>query len=338
MGQLYCFMCVTIKLFVMDKKLVTLIVPCYNETAALSYLYAELQRVTAELSAYRWEFLFINDGSKDDTLMQIEALSKQDERVSYIDLARNFGKENAMLAGFDYAQGDCAILMDADLQDPPSLIDEMLLYWEEGYDDVYARRRNRGKESWLRKMFSLTFYKILNKSTRFDVLENVGDFRLLDRKCILALQRLRESERYTKGLFCWIGFRKKEIIFDRADREHGESHWSFWQLFSLAIEGIVSFTTAPLRLATILGSMVAFFAICFLMWVILKALIWGDPVAGYPSLLSVILFLGATQLIAIGILGEYIGRIFLQTKERPVYLIREYHSRIKLEEDKTETK
>lgn len=320
----------------MDKKLVTLIVPCYNETAALSYLYAELQRVTAELSAYRWEFLFINDGSKDDTLMQIEALSKQDERVSYIDLARNFGKENAMLAGFDYAQGDCAILMDADLQDPPSLIDEMLLYWEEGYDDVYARRRNRGKESWLRKMFSLTFYKILNKSTRFDVLENVGDFRLLDRKCILALQRLRESERYTKGLFCWIGFRKKEIIFDRADREHGESHWSFWQLFSLAIEGIVSFTTAPLRLATILGSMVAFFAICFLMWVILKALIWGDPVAGYPSLLSVILFLGATQLIAIGILGEYIGRIFLQTKERPVYLIREYHSRIKLEEDKTE--
>lgn len=336
MGQLYCFMCVTIKLFVMDKKLVTLIVPCYNETAALSYLYAELQRVTAELSGYRWEFLFINDGSKDDTLMQIEALSKQDERVSYIDLARNFGKENAMLAGFDYAQGDCAILMDADLQDPPSLIDEMLLCWEEGYDDVYARRRNRGKESWLRKMFSLTFYKILNKSTRFDVLENVGDFRLLDRKCILALQRLRESERYTKGLFCWIGFRKKEIIFDRADREHGESHWSFWQLFSLAIEGIVSFTTAPLRLATILGSMVAFFAICFLMWVILKALIWGDPVAGYPSLLSVILFLGATQLIAIGILGEYIGRIFLQTKERPVYLIREYHSRIKLEEDKTE--
>lgn len=322
----------------MDKKLVTLIVPCYNETAALSYLYAELQRVTAELSAYRWEFLFINDGSKDDTLMQIEALSKQDERVSYIDLARNFGKENAMLAGFDYAQGDCGILMDADLQDPPSLIDEMLLYWEEGYDDVYARRRNRGKESWLRKMFSLTFYKILNKSTRFDVLENVGDFRLLDRKCILALQRLRESERYTKGLFCWIGFRKKEIIFDRADREHGESHWSFWQLFSLAIEGIVSFTTAPLRLATILGSMVAFFAICFLIWVILKALIWGDPVAGYPSLLSVILFLGATQLIAIGILGEYIGRIFLQTKERPVYLIREYHSRIKLEEDKTETK
>lgn len=336
MGQLYCFMCVTIKLFVMDKKLVTLIVPCYNETAALSYLYAELQRVTAELSGYRWEFLFINDGSKDDTLMQIEALSKQDERVSYIDLARNFGKENAMLAGFDYAQGDCAILMDADLQDPPSLIDEMLLCWEEGYDDVYARRRNRGKESWLRKTFSLTFYKILNKSTRFDVLENVGDFRLLDRKCILALQRLRESERYTKGLFCWIGFRKKEIIFDRADREHGESHWSFWQLFSLAIEGIVSFTTAPLRLATILGSMVAFFAICFLIWVILKALIWGDPVAGYPSLLSVILFLGATQLIAIGILGEYIGRIFSQTKERPVYLIREYHSRIKLEKDKAE--
>lgn len=307
-----------------QKKWVTIIAPCYNESASLPFLYSELCRITSTLPHYRWEFLFIDDGSKDDTLAQITTLSAQDEKVSYVALSRNFGKENAMLAGFDYAQGDCAILIDADLQDPPSLIEEMLHHWEQGYDDVYARRRSRGKESWTRKKLSLAFYRILNKSTRFDVLENVGDFRLLDRKCITALQHLRESERYTKGLFCWIGFRKKEILFDRADREHGESHWNFWQLLGLAIEGIVSFTTTPLRFATILGSLIALWALCFLVWIVFKALVWGDPVAGYPTLLSVILFLGAMQLLAIGVLGEYIGRIFNQTKERPVYLVQEY--------------
>lgn len=307
-----------------QKKWVTIIAPCYNESASLPFLYSELCRITSTLPHYRWEFLFIDDGSKDDTLAQITTLSAQDEKVSYVALSRNFGKENAMLAGFDYAQGDCAILIDADLQDPPSLIEEMLHHWEQGYDDVYARRRSRGKESWTRKKLSLAFYRILNKSTRFDVLENVGDFRLLDRKCITALQHLRESERYTKGLFCWIGFRKKEILFDRADREHGESHWNFWQLLGLAIEGIVSFTTTPLRFATILGSLIALWALCFLVWIVFKALVWGDPVAGYPTLLSVILFLGAMQLLAIGVLGEYIGRIFNQTKERPIYLVQEY--------------
>ena len=217
------------------------------------------------------------------------------------------------------------IIMDADLQDPPSLIPDMVSFWEEGYDDVYARRKNRGKESWLRKTFSLTFYKILQKSTRFEVLENVGDFRLLDRCCINALIRLRETERYTKGMFCWIGFRKKEIQFDRGDRVAGESNWNFLSLFNLAIEGITSFTTVPLRFASILGAIVATWAVCYMIWIFVKTLIWGDPVAGYPTMMTVILFLGGVQLLALGIIGEYLGRVFNESKRRPVYIAREYN-------------
>jgi glycosyltransferase involved in cell wall biosynthesis len=217
------------------------------------------------------------------------------------------------------------IIIDADLQDPPSLIPEMIKYWEEGYKDVYAKRENRGRESWLRKQFSLMFYRILDHATRFDILQNVGDFRLLDRQCIEALKKLRESERYTKGLFCWIGFEKKEIIFNRNDRVAGESKWSFWNLFNLAIEGITSFTTTPLRFSTILGTITAFGALCFIIFYISKTLIFGDPVQGFTTLVSVMLFLGGVQLLCIGILGEYIGRIYIETKKRPTYLASEYN-------------
>ena len=199
----------------------------------------------------------------------------------------------------------------------------MLEYWEQGYEDVYAKRANRGKESWLRKQFSLLFYRILDHSIRFDVLQNVGDFRLLDRKCIEALRELRESERYTKGMFCWIGFKKKEVVFDRGDRAAGESNWNFWSLFNLAIEGITSFTTAPLRFATVLGSVIAFFAFCFFLFYVGKKLIVGDPVQGFTTLAAIMLFLGGIQLLTIGILGEYIGRIFNETKRRPVYMVGE---------------
>ncbi len=274
---------------------------------------------------YEWEVLFVNDGSKDNTMAVIKALRVADSRISYVNLSRNFGKENAMLAGFDYVTGDCMVIIDADLQDPPSLIPEMLKYWEEGYEDVYAKRANRGKESWLRKQFSLLFYKILDHSTRFDVLQNVGDFRLLDRCCINALKQLRESERYTKGMFCWIGFKKKEIVFDRADRVAGESNWNFWSLFNLAIEGITSFTTAPLRFATVCGFIIAFIAFCMMLFYGIKTLVWGDPVQGFTTLIVVTLFLGGVQLFSIGILGEYIGRIFNETKKRPTYLVSEYN-------------
>lgn len=310
----------------LSPKTVTLIIPCYNESASLPFLYEALQRHAEQLPQYAWEFLFINDGSEDDTLAQIKRYAATDRRISFLDLSRNFGKEHAMLAGFDHARGDCAVMLDADLQDPPSLIAEMLQYWEQGYEDVYARRRERGEESWLRRKSSLLFYRLLNKSTRFDLLENVGDFRLLDRKCLQALRQLRESERYTKGLYCWIGFKKKEILFDRGSRQHGKTHWNFWQLAGLAFNGFIGFTTFPLRIATIVGSLVALWALGFFLWVLIKASVWGDPVAGYPTLISVVLFLGAVQLICIGILGEYVGRIFTQTKERPVYLVREYFS------------
>lgn len=277
-------------------KKVSILIPCYNEEKSLPLLYDELKKLMDNGKEYAWEVLFVNDGSHDKTLDFIKQKRVVDKRINYLNLSRNFGKENAMLAGFDYVTGDCMVIMDADLQDPPSLIPEMLQYWEQGYQDVYAKRESRGKESWLRKRFSLAFYWILDKSTRFDVLRNVGDFRLLDRRCINALRQLRESDRYTKGMFCWIGYKKKEIDFDRGDRIAGESNWNFISLFNLAIEGICSFTTIPLRFATIVGILIAFIAFCFLIFYVSKTLLWGDQVRGFTTLISVMLFLGGYNL------------------------------------------
>ena len=307
-----------------NNKIVSLLIPCYNEELSLPHLYEEISNILDNLEKYSFELFFINDGSRDKTLSIIKELHQKDNRVSYVNLSRNFGKENAMLSGFDLVQGDCMIIMDADLQDPPSLIPEMLEYWEQGYQDVYAKRANRGKESWLRRNLSLLFYKILDHSTRFEILQNVGDFRLLDRKCIDALRQMRESERYTKGMFCWIGYRKKEIVFDRGDRVAGNSNWNFWALLNLAIEGITSFTTTPLRFASISGFFIAIIAFGFLLFYLIKTLIYGDPVQGFPTLVTIILFLGGIQLLCLGILGEYIGRIFNETKQRPTYLIEQY--------------
>ena len=306
-------------------KKVSILIPCFNEEQSLPLLYPELKKLMDSKTMYDWEVLFINDGSKDNTLNIIKALRSADCRISYVNLSRNFGKENAMLAGFDYVTGDCMVIMDADLQDPPSLIPQMLEYWEQGYQDIYARRANRGKESWLRKKFSLLFYRILDNSTRFDILQNVGDFRLLDRQCIDALTQLRESERYTKGMFCWIGYRKKEVVFDRGDRIAGESNWNFWSLFNLAIEGITSFTTAPLRFASIAGFIIAVITFLYALYFLTKTLLIGDPVPGFTTLIVVVLFLGGIQLMAIGVLGEYIGRIFNESKNRPTYLANEYN-------------
>jgi glycosyltransferase involved in cell wall biosynthesis len=289
----------------------------------------ELKKVIDTLSQYIWEILFVNDGSKDKTLEVIKELRTKDERVNYIDLSRNFGKENAMLAGFDYATGDCMIIMDADLQHPPHIITDMLAKWEEGFDDVYAKRLTRGKESWLRKKMSLFFYKILQRSTRIEMLPNVGDFRLLDRKCINALKQLRESERYTKGLFCWIGFKKTFVEFQQKERVAGNSSWNFINLLGLGVEGIVSFSTSPLRISTILGLIVSMMAIMYMICIIIKAIFWGETVAGYPTILSCILFLGGIQLLCLGIIGEYIARIFNESKNRPIYMVREYNGLFK---------
>lgn len=308
-----------------QKKKVSILVPCYNEEKSLPLLYPELKKLMDGLTRYDWEVLFVNDGSMDKTENIICQLRNDDSRINYVNLSRNFGKENAMLAGFDYVTGDSMVIIDADLQDPPSLIPQMLEYWEQGYEDVYAKRADRGRESFVRKQFSLLFYRILESTTRFEVLQNVGDFRLLDRCCIDALCQLRESERYTKGMFCWIGYKKKEIVFNRGDRVAGESNWNFFSLFNLAIEGITSFTTAPLRFASIVGAIIAFGSICFLFYYLLKTLIVGDPVQGFTTIISFMLFLGGTQLLCIGILGEYIGRIFNETKNRPTYIVHDYN-------------
>ena len=304
-------------------KAITVLVPCYNEQDSLPALSEALKSLMGQLPQYEWEVLLVNDGSKDNTISIIKEIRKEDKRFCYIDLSRNFGKENAMLAGFDYARGDAIIILDADLQDPPTLIPEMINWWEEGYDDVYAKRKTRGQESWLRKKLSITYYSLLQKTTKIDILQNVGDFRLLDRKCIEELKKLRESERYTKGMFCWIGFKKKEVLFDRDDRVGGKSSFNLFKLTNLAIEGITSFTIAPLRISTIMGLIVSMFAFIYMVFVLLKAIIYGDPVQGYPTLMTVILFLGGVQLLSLGIIGEYLGKVFNETKNRPVYVINE---------------
>ena len=306
-------------------KKISILIPCYNEEKSLPLLYPELVKLMDANQDYEWELMFVNDGSRDNTLQELIRLRQQDKRVNYVDLSRNFGKETAMLAGFDYVTGDCMIIIDADLQHPPTLIPDMIKLWEQGYDDVYAKRKTRGKESWLRKRLSLQFYKILQSSSRFDVLQNVGDFRLLDRSCINALKRMRESERYTKGMYCWIGFKKKEIEFVQGDRVAGESSWNYRGLFSLAIDGITSFTNAPLRISTIVGFIVSMFAFLYMIYVFIKALIYGDPVQGYPTLVILILFLGGIQLLSLGIIGEYIGRIYNETKNRPDYIVRVFN-------------
>ena len=306
---------------------VTILIPCYNEEQSLPLLYEQLSTLTDNHQEYEWEILFVNDGSKDNTIQLIKQLSQQDSRIAYVDLSRNFGKEAAMLAGFDYATGDCMVIMDADLQDPPELVTQMLSYWKEGYDDVYAKRTTRGKESWLRKTLTMTYYRLLKHTSRIDILENVGDFRLLDRKCIEALKELRESERYTKGMFCWIGFNKKEILFNRGDRACGNSSFNFIKLFNLAIEGITSFTTSPLRISSILGIIISCIAFIYMCYILAKTLIWGDPVQGFPTLIVIILFLGGVQLLSLGIIGEYLARIFNETKNRPIYVVKEYKGR-----------
>ena len=306
-------------------KKISILIPCYNEEKSLPLLYPELVKLMDGNPAYEWELMFVNDGSADGTLQVLQRLRSQDQRVNYVDLSRNFGKENAMLAGFDHVTGDCMVISDADLQHPPTLIPEMIKWWEQGYDDVYAKRKSRGKESWLRKRLSLEFYKILQRSSRFEVLKNVGDFRLLDRCCINALKSLRESERYTKGMYSWIGFKKKEIEFEQGDRVAGESSWNYRQLFSFAIDGITSFTTAPLRISTVVGFIVSMCAFLYMIYVFFKAVLFGEPVQGYPTLVILILFLGGIQLLSLGIIGEYIGRIYNETKNRPDYIVREFN-------------
>lgn len=308
-------------------KTITILIPCFNEEKSLDILYERLYAIKKECATYKFEILLVNDGSKDKTLAKMQELHEKDLSVSYLSLSRNFGKENAMLAGLDYAEGDAVILMDADLQDPPELIPKMIEEWEKGYDDVYARRRSRAGETLFKKASAHWYYRILQKFADIDIPADVGDFRLLDRQAVDALCLLREKQRYTKGLFSWIGYNKKELLFDRDPRAVGNSKMNFIKLFGLAVDGITSFSVAPLRLASVLGLFISSIAFIYLLFVIGKTLLFGDPVAGYPSMISIILFIGGIQLVVLGIIGEYVGRIFYEAKGRPDYLVSEYNGK-----------
>lgn len=308
-------------------KTISLLIPTYNEQAVLKKLFARLDNLANEVKDYDFEFLFINDGSRDKTLDIIKEYADKDARVSYINLSRNFGKEIAMIAGLDHVTGDATVIIDADLQDPPELIPEMIKLWEDGYDDVYAKRKSRDGESWLKKFTSRTYYKILQRATSIPIQEDTGDFRLLDKRVVEAIRQFRDTQRNAKAIFSWVGFNKKEILYDRDGRAAGVSKWSYPKLINLALDGITSFTTAPLRLSTYIGGLVSLGAFIYLVVIVIQTIFFGSDLAGYPSMMAVILFLGGVQLLSLGIIGEYVGRIFNETKPRPLYLVEAYHAR-----------
>ncbi|MDE7421150.1 MAG: glycosyltransferase family 2 protein [Muribaculaceae bacterium] len=310
-------------------KKISLLIPVYNEEESLDALYAALLPLLDNTHPglngmkYDWEVIFIDDGSNDRSADKLRDLNSKDQRLRFARLSRNFGKENALLAGFDRMTGNAMVIMDADLQHPVDTIPEMIAKWEDGYEDVYGFRLSRGKESILRNFFTKIYYGLLNRSTRVDVLPNVGDFRLLDKKVVDAIRGLRESQRYTKGLYCWVGFKKTGVDFRTADRVSGETHMSAGRLINLALEGITSYTTAPLRIATVLGFIISILAICYMIYIVCKTLIFGEPIQGFPTLICTILFLGGCQLLALGIIGEYIGKIYNESKGRPPYIVAE---------------
>ncbi|MCM1005127.1 MAG: glycosyltransferase family 2 protein [Prevotella sp.] len=311
---------------VTQKKKVTLLVPAYNEQEALPHFYKRVCDVLYPLeNKYDFELLFVNDGSTDSTLQLLKAMRMADSRVNYLDMSRNYGKEIGMLAGFDYAKGDCVITLDADLQEPPEVIPAMLSKWEEGYDDVYGRRKSR-KQSFVKRASSRLYHRVLASMSRdADFADDSGDFRLLSRKCVNALTQLRESQRYTKGLYEVMGFKKAPIDYEIEERVAGKSKWSVGKLVCLALNGITSHSVVPLRIASYMGMIVSACAFIYLIVVIVKALGWGDPVVGYPTIVSLILFIGGFILLSLGIIGEYLGRIFMETKHRPVYFLNSYN-------------
>lgn len=308
-------------------KKITILVPAYNEEESLPFLYERVSKIMNEMTEYEFELLLINDGSKDSTIKKIKELREKDARVSYIDFSRNFGKEIAMIAGLDYATGDCVIIMDADLQDPPELIPQMVELWEQGYDDVYAKRKSRAGETWLKKFTSKMYYKVLQSLTKVEIQKDTGDFRLLDRRCVNALRKMRETGRCSKSMFSWIGYNKKEILYDRDPRIAGQTKWNYKKLIDLAIDGITSFTTSPLRISTYLSIPTFLILFIYLIYVIIKCCRLNMALQAYQAIILLILFFSGIQIILIGIMGEYLGRIFNESKHRPLYLVNEYNGK-----------
>ncbi|MFL6623379.1 MAG: glycosyltransferase family 2 protein [Sulfurifustis sp.] len=304
-------------------KVISVVVPAYNEAESLEAFHARTRRVLDALP-FRSEIVYVNDGSTDDTIDVMYKLRSEDVGVAVVDLSRNFGKEAAMSAGLDYARGDAVIVIDADLQDPPELIPELVKYWQEGYDNVYAKRIVRDGETFVKRTTAQLFYRVIQKISRVRIPADTGDFRLLSRRAVDSLRQLRETHRFMKGLFAWIGYPSKEVPYRRDARHAGQTKWNYWRLWNFAIEGITSFTIAPLKMATYLGLLAALGAFAFGLFLIAQTLLYGNPVPGYPSVMVVILFFGGIQLVALGIIGEYLGRTFDETKGRPLYFINRY--------------
>ena len=307
----------------MGKKLVSIVIPVFNEEGNLPVLYERLSAVLKML-ATDYELLFVNDGSRDQSLALLKSYADRDAHIKIIDLSRNFGHQLAVTAGLDHCQGDCAVIIDADLQDPPELIPDFITHWKEGYDVVYATRIAREGETVIKKATARAFYRLMQKVGRVRIPENTGDYRLLSRRSVDSLRQLREHHRFMKGLFAWIGYPQKSVPYQRDARYAGKTKWNYWKLWNFAIEGITSFTTTPLKLATYLGLVTALGAFLYGSYFLLRTLFLGNPVPGYPSLLVTMLFIGGIQLVAIGIIGEYLGRMFNETKNRPLYFLKGY--------------
>lgn len=308
----------------MDKPLVTLVVPCYNEEAALPHFYPAVCAVADSLPGYKFEFLFVDDGSRDGTLPLLRAYAAQDQRVRYLSFSRNFGKEAAMYAGLQNAAGDYVAIMDADMQDPPALLPEMLrALTEEGYDSAATRRVTRAGEPPIRSFFARMFYRLMGHISKTEVVDGARDFRLMKRAMVDAILSMTEVNRFSKGIFGWVGFSTKWISYENVERVAGETKWSFWKLFLYSLEGIVAFSTAPLAISSVMGLFFCLLAFVMIVVVVVKTLVWGDPVGGWPSLMCVVMLIGGIQLFCIGVLGQYLSKTYLETKKRPIYLVKE---------------
>ncbi len=306
----------------MDK--ISVVVSCYNEQEALPLFYEEITKVANEINNAEFEFIFVNDGSKDKTLEVIKKFRSTDERVKYISFSRNFGKEAAMYAGLKKASGDYVAIMDADLQDPPKLLVEMYdTLSKKEYDCVATRRVSRKGEPPIRSFFARLFYKLINKISKAEIVDGARDFRLMTRQMVDAIISMEEYNRFSKGIFGWVGFNTKWIEYENVERAAGETKWSFWKLFKYSIEGIIAFSTAPLVISTIMGILFCFVAFLMIIFIIAKTLIYGDPVSGWPSMVCIMLFVGGIQLFCIGIIGQYISKTYLEVKKRPIYIIKE---------------
>jgi glycosyltransferase involved in cell wall biosynthesis len=301
----------------------SVVVPVYNEGEGLLAFHARLARVMNELGE-SWEVVYVNDGSRDASLVMLESLRADDPACAVVNLSRNFGKEIAMTAGLDHAGGAAVVMIDADLQDPPEVIPDLVAAWRQGWDMVYAQRRVREGETWMKRATADLFYRMMQRIGRVRMPRNTGDFRLMSRRVVDALLQLREQHRFMKGLFAWVGFPSVAVPYDRAPRHAGRSSFNYWKLWNFALEGITSFTVMPLKIATYLGLATALLSGVFGGQIIVRTLLFGNPVPGYPSLMAVILFLGGAQLVTLGIIGEYLGRVFNETKGRPLYLVERY--------------